>query len=321
MEVVFLGTPPFAVPSLAGVAGSEKHRILAVVTQPDRPRGRGLQVSSSPVKAVAEGLGLAVWQPERLDDSWVERILATRAEAGVVVAFGQKIPAELLHGFEHGCINVHPSLLPRYRGAAPIQRAIMDGCAVTGVSTMYLDEGWDSGDLIFRKEVPITGEDTGQTLHDRLAEVGADLLCRTLDAAASGTAPRVPQDESLATYAERITAETAQIDWTRPALAVFNQVRALYPQPGAWTTLNGALVKILASRIGDPQGRLVGSGSGPGVGSPCGAVLAAGEDVILVQAGEGTTLAIETIQPAGKKPMSVDAFLRGHRLDQGEVFR
>lgn len=311
MQVVFFGTPPFAVPSLKRLVAS-KHRVQAVVTQPDRPGGRGLSPRPPAVKLAAESLGLPIWQPERLDRAWVDRVLALEVEAAVVVAFGQKIPSPLLTGFEHGCINLHPSLLPRYRGAAPIQRAIMDGCTLTGVTTIYLDEGWDSGDIILQKEVPITPDDTGQTLHDRLADVGAALLEETLDAVARKEASRIPQDDRLASYAERIETADAHIDWTKPAAVIYDLVRALNPQPGAWTTHNGAMMKILRARVGKEEGN---------VQLEPGTILRSGKEGILVQSGDATTLLVESIQPAGKKVMSVEAYLCGHSLMPGEIFR
>ena len=216
MRIVFMGTPAFAVPSLEILA--EQERVVAVVTQPDKAQGRGQKLGMSPIKQLALGLGLPVLQPKRVaDPQFIKIIRDFRPELCVVVAFGQKIPDELLELPPHGCINLHSSLLPKYRGAAPINKAIADGAAVTGVTTMYLSSEWDAGDIILQAEEPIYPNDTAGTLHDRLMIKGAELLAETVRRISEGTAPRTPQDHSQASYAYKLTKADAYLDFSDSA--------------------------------------------------------------------------------------------------------
>ncbi|MGE5575950.1 MAG: methionyl-tRNA formyltransferase [Syntrophothermus sp.] len=309
MRVIYMGTPDFAVPCLERLAQSG-YDIPAVVTQPDRPRGRGQRPGISPVKASALKLGLPVYQPERVaSPDFIVAMGALAPDAIVVVAFGQKIPAPLLELAPSGCINVHASLLPEYRGAAPIHRAIIDGREVTGVTTIYLDEGWDTGDIILQRKVPITYEDTVGTLHDRLAEVGAGLLLETLAAIAHGQAPRIPQDENRASYAFKLSSADAAIPWSRDAGSIYNLVRGMNPWPGAYTWYEGMLLKVW--KTSNPA-------SLPFEAQP-GEILKTDQDGILVATGRGGLRLIE-VQPEGGRRMSGADFARGRRLEIGTAF-
>lgn len=307
MRLVFMGTPDFAAASLEELLQSG-HEVAGVVTQPDRPRGRGQKLTPSPVKQVAVAHGVEVVQPENVKEtSFGEWLSGKNPEAVVVVAFGQKIPPEILHFPPKGCINLHASLLPRYRGAAPINYAIINGEKVTGVTTMYMDEGWDTGDMILKREVPIGAEETAGELHDRLAVAGAGLLRETMDVIAGGTAPRVKQDSSLATYAPKVKEEDARVDWNLPAEALSNRIRGFAPRPGAWTFWQGKRVRLLRAR----------PAQGMNHGTP-GEVLQVDTraGIITVAAGLGA-LDILEVQPENRGPMTAGAFAVGHGIRQG----
>lgn len=251
MRILFMGTPEFAVPSLRALVG--EHEVLGVVTQPDRRAGRGQRVVFSPVKEVALEYGLPVFQPEKVSDPQVMAELeALGADLFVVVAFGQKIPDRLLAAPTYGCVNVHSSLLPKYRGAAPINAAILHGDDVTGVTTMYLGSGWDDGDIILQAEEPILPRETAGTLHDRLMVKGAELLLETVRQIAQGSAPRIPQDHSKASYAFKLKKEAAQVDFGRTAQKLDRLVRAMNPWPVAWAQIRE---KQCASGRPSPQRR------------------------------------------------------------------
>jgi len=277
MRIVFMGTPDFAVPSLQVVA--EEHELLAVVTQPDRKRDRGQKVQFSPVKQQALAYGVPIFQPEKINSAkFIGTLTELSPEAIVVVAFGQKIPRKILQLPPYGCINVHASLLPQYRGAAPIQYAIMNGDSITGVTTMYLSEEWDAGDIILQSEETILPTDTGATLHDRLASKGAQLLSETLRQIAAGTAPRIPQDHTAATYAYKLTKEDGNINWHLPAVRIANLVRGLNPWPGAYTYYGDEMIKVwhatAAGNDSNPPGLVLDvSPKGIAVGTPNGVVL------------------------------------------------
>ncbi|MDK2784202.1 MAG: methionyl-tRNA formyltransferase [Bacillota bacterium] len=305
MKVVFMGTPAFAVPSLEKLAGAG-FTIEAVVTRPDRPRGRGQKLSSSPIKEKALALGLPVLQPEKVRESaFQDRLKELAPDVIAVVAFGQILPPEVLSLPPLGCINVHASLLPRLRGAAPIQRAILNGDKVTGVTTMYMAPELDSGDIILQEEEPIGEEDTAGTLGERLARRGAELLLATLKAVAAGRAPRRQQEEAEATYAPPITRADEVLNWEEPAPALVRRVRALNPEPGAVTWVGDKPVKVwrahaLAEYAGHP-----------------GRVLKVGTGGIVVGCGEGALL-VEEVQPAGKRAMPAAAFANGYRVKEGD---
>lgn len=308
MRLVFAGTPEFACPSLVSLVEAG-HEISLVITQPDRPAGRGWQLKPPPVKEKALALGLPVIQPEGLDGPELRRRLEELApEAVVVVAFGQKIPDWLLALPRFGCLNVHASLLPRYRGAAPIQRALMAGEEVTGVTIMQLDAGWDTGPILAQQTVMIRPEDNAGTLHDRLAEVGAALLVETLaDLVAGRIRPR-PQDDNLATRAPKLRPEEMRIDWTKPARQIHNLVRALAPAPLAETFHAGRRLQIIETALFPGKGEEATPGT----------VLAVDREGVLVATGEGV-LCLVRVKPAGGKAMTAAAYARGHRLGPGAI--
>lgn len=311
MNVVFMGTPDFAVPSLR-VLLEEKVNVVAVVTQPDRPKGRKRELTPPPVKTIALEHGIPVFQPEKLrDPAAVEHICAFRPDLIVTAAYGQILPKSLLSVPRYGCINVHGSLLPKYRGGAPIQHAVMNGETVTGVTIMYMAAGLDTGDMISRVEVPITDEDTAGTLFDKLSVAGAELLRTTLPDLLAGRIDAVPQNEAEATYAPNISRENEKIDWSRPSLALFNQIRGLNPMPGAFTLWNGEVFKVWACR--KPL-----QASKPGADAAPGTVLQMTDEGLEVKTGDGS-LWLTHVQPAGKKAMSVSELRRGSPIPPGTV--
>ncbi|WP_338825351.1 Methionyl-tRNA formyltransferase [Moorella humiferrea] len=307
MRLVFMGTPDFAVPSLRALLDS-RNEVVGVVTQPDRPRGRGKRLQPPPVKEAALAAGLPVRQPAAMkEEGFLLGLKAWRPEVIVVVAFGRILPEVVLKMPEKGCINLHASLLPRYRGAAPIHRAVMNGETETGVTTMWMAPQLDAGDIILQERIPIEPDATTGEIHDRLAVIGAELLVRTLDLVAAGRAPRLPQDEALATYAPPLGPEEEIIDWTQPAEKVYNVIRGLNPWPGAYTLRKGSRLKVYGAKILDTTN----------VGPP-GRVEAILEAGFVVQTGRGRLL-ITAVQPEGKKVMPADAYLRGYPLIPGEV--
>ncbi len=305
MRIIFLGTSEFACPSLESLLHSP-HEIVFVVTQPDRPRGRGRKLSPSPVKSVAAANQVPVFQPEKIRDAAaVEFLKSLGAEMLVVVAYGQILSKGVLSIPPRGCINVHGSLLPAYRGAAPIVRAILAGESRTGVTTMFLDEGMDTGPVLLKRETEIEAEDTAGTLHDRLARMGAALLLETLERIEDGTLRPQPQDPSRATYAPKITKGEEEIRWERPARDLFNLIRGFDPWPGAFTLLNGRRIKLyrpvlLTGEGEDTPGTLVRS-------SPEG----------LLIAGFQGRLLIREVQLENRPRMGVVEFLRGSPLQPG----
>ena len=310
MRVVFMGTPDFAVPTLAAIAArSDLAEVAAVVTQPDRPRGRGKKLSPSPVKAWAVTHDIPVLQPVRARDAaFVTAFRDLKPDVAVVVAFGQILSQEVLDIPVHGCINVHASLLPKYRGAAPIQHAIMAGESVTGITTMQMDAGLDTGDMLLWREVPIHTDTTYGTLHDALMETGASLLVETLERLAAGTLVRTPQT-GTSCYAARITRETVAMDWSKKAQELDAFVRGLNPVPYAQTTLDGAVYKIGAMRR-----------SGGAASAPAGTIVAADRKAGLIVATGDEDVEITEIQAPGKKMMETRAFLNGYTLPVGGRF-
>lgn len=311
MKILFMGTPDFAVFTLRALIGAG-HEICAVVTQPDKPRGRGYAMTPPPVKVCAAEAGIPVLQPATLRDEHIAAELAGYApQVIVVVAYGKILPKNILDLPPYGCINLHGSLLPEYRGAAPMQRAILDGKPVTGVTTMYMAEGMDTGDMLLRAEVPIREEDNFESVHDRMAEAGAALLLETIAALRAGTLVRIPQDDSLATYAPKIEKADCLLDFSMPVKAVFDRVRGLSPIPLSFThTPDGKLLKVVAAR----RARLSGDCGTPGT------VLSldtAQDGGIEVACGEGSLL-LTRVVPEGKAPMSAADYIRGRRLSVGE---
>lgn len=316
MKIVFMGTPDFSVPSLIKLAQSDRIIIEGVVTQPDKPRGRGQTLQPTPIKKTAQELELTVIQEKNVNNpEFLNRLSSINLDAIVVVAFGQKLGSKLLNMPEYGCINLHASLLPLYRGASPIHQAIIDGRKVTGVTTMYMDQGWDTGDMIYKKEVKIKRNDTVGDLHDKLAKIGADLLLKTLIDVKKGTAPREKQNEEKATYASKIDKATGEIDWSQSAEAIFNLVRGVNPWPGAYTYYNNNLLKIWKVEVKKEDINDIKfncSAAEPGT------VLAASNDLgLLINTGKGI-VGVKKLQPAGKNPMDINDFLNGYDLNPGE---
>jgi methionyl-tRNA formyltransferase len=308
MRLVFMGTPEFAVPSLIRLTESS-HIVTGVVTQPDRPKGRGLQLAASPVKKEALRCHLPILQPEGLKDpSFLKDLEKLDSECFVVVGF-RILPEVVFMMPSRGTINLHGSLLPKYRGAAPIQWALMNGEKKTGVTTFFIEQKVDTGDLIFQQEIPIEKKDTAGSLHDRLALVGSELLIETMDAIEQGKAYRVAQ-KGQATPAPKITKEHCLIDWTHSAVRIANQIRALSPYPGAFTFWKGRRIKLFCASPESKSGR---SDETPG------RVLDYLEDSISVQTGN-EILRFAEIQTEGKKRMTVKAFLKGHSLEKSVLF-
>ncbi|MFZ2445418.1 MAG: methionyl-tRNA formyltransferase [Syntrophobacteraceae bacterium] len=304
--LVFLGTPEFAVPSLRGLVDAGAP-VRLVVTQPDRPSGRGRKLSQPPVKILANELGIPVYQPERIRGAEIiEKIKSFGVDCAVVVAFGQILPQAFLDVFALGALNVHASLLPRHRGAAPIHRAILAGDAFTGISIMLLDAGMDTGPVLSQREISIGGEDIFETVHDRLSRVGAQLLVETLTAWAAGTIePRV-QDDSLATYAPPVKKEELRIDWNLPAKDIINRIRAFDPGPGAYFMFEGKRIKCFRAR----------SFPWTGVGGP-GEVGGISESGIIVTGGDRRALSICELQMEGRPRMETSQFVRGRPMPAG----
>jgi len=303
MKLVFAGTPEFAAVSLEALLRA-RHEVTLVLTQPERPAGRGLKPHPSAVKQLALERGLALLQPATLKNAATQgAIAAARPEALVVAAYGLMLPPELLSLPAHGCINVHASLLPRWRGAAPIQRALLAGDAETGVTIMQMDQNLDTGPMLLQRAIPIAPEDTTGTLHDKLAALGAQLL---VEALAAKPLPHV-QDAAAATYAPRIDKREAEIDWRKPAAEIERQVRAFDPVPGAQTRHEDMALKIWRACVE------ASTGAAPG------AVSAAGADGIVVACGRGA-LRIAELQRAGGKRLSAQAFLSGYKLAHGTRF-
>ncbi len=306
VPIVFVGTPDFAIPSLRSLCEDEAIDVRGVISRPDKPRGRKRLLDPTPVKAEVLTRGLEVFQPKGLKQSGVMDWLREREPAAlVVVAYGGMVPPNVLEMPRYGCLNLHPSLLPKYRGAAPIQWSLINGDAVTGVCTMYLSEGWDDGDVIYRREIPIDARDDGGTLSERLSRIGAELMCQTVRDVANGTAPREPQDESLVTWAPKIEPEHERLDWSKSAEALHASIRGLSPAPGAHTTFGGKRVKVFRSEIVPVSGSVA-----PGE------VYDVTFGTVRVGTGQGGLELIE-MQPDGKRRMRAVDFLNGHRIQPG----
>ena len=302
MRIVFMGTPDFAVPSLRRLAG-DGHEIVGVYTNPDRPKNRGMKLTASPVKQAALELGAEVIQPKSLREEGVlEQLQALNPELIVVAAYGRILPVEILELPRYGCINVHSSLLPKYRGAAPINWAVVNGDAETGVTIMYMAEGLDTGDIIAQRSTPIGAEENAEELYARLADLGAELLSDTVKEIAQGSAQRTPQDDALSSYAPMLSRELCPIDWNRSAQAIHDQIRGLVPWPATTFELEGKTFKAFASRVGK------GTEKAPGT------LLGGSEEGILFACGDGKVLCLTEIQAPGKKRMAASDFLRGHKL-------
>lgn len=309
MKIVFMGTPAFAVPSLQMLV-AEGYNVVAVLTQPDRPQGRKKTLTPSPVKEAALELGIPVLQPERLRrPEAVEELAAYEPDLIVTAAYGQILPKSVLDMPKNGCVNVHGSLLPKYRGGAPIQRSIINGEKVTGVTLMYMAEGLDTGDMISRVEVPIEDEDTSGSMFEKLSLAGRDLLKAEMPRLASGRVEAVRQEESEATYAPNLSRDDERIDWSAGSRDIYNRIRGLVPFSGAFTLWNGETFKVWAAAL--PSGGSAGA-------EAAGTVLTVDAHGVEVKTGDGS-LRLTTVQPAGKKAMSAADFSRGAAMKPGTV--
>ena len=309
MVVAFFGTPQFAVPTLRHLLASP-HTVRGVVTQPDRPSGRGHKVTSPPVKTLAIERGIPVLQPDRLrDPGFIETFRAWTPDLGVVVAYGKLIPDELLHIPRHGMINVHASLLPKYRGAAPVHRAVINGEQETGVTIIRVATALDAGNMLAKATRRITPDETSEDVERDLADIGGRLLVDVVDRLERGDVREEPQDAAASTYASKLTKEEGRIDWSLPAAAIHNRVRGLYPWPHAYTYANGGRLILLKTRVTDDH-----TGERPGT------IVDVARDVIKVAAGDGGIVAIEELQPEGRRPMQVRDFLAGRPLQRGACF-
>ena len=309
MRIIFMGTPELAAVVLRRLIATPEFRLAAVVTQPDQPKGRGLKLTPSPVKEVALQAGLIVLQPQRArEENFFHELAALQPELIAVAAYGQILPKAILDLPRFGCINVHTSLLPKYRGAAPIQHAILNGDAETGVTIMKMDVGLDTGDILTQERTAIEPSDNSQTLHDRLAGIGAELLARTIPQYVSGAIQSRPQPAEGMTYASKIKKQDGEIDWTQPARMIWNRIRALVPWPGAFTHLPGQphphLLKIWEAQPTDRSGQ-------PGH------VLQADKNGIVIACGAGA-LIISSLQREGGRRLTAAEFLAGHPLKVDE---
>lgn len=309
MRILFMGTPDFALFSLRALVEAGEN-VIGVVTQPDKPKGRGYALTPPPVKVYAAEHGLPVYQPSTLKGPEFESLLRELApELLVVAAYGKILPQNVLAFPKHGCINIHGSLLPEYRGAAPMQRAIIDGKAETGITTMMMDVGLDTGDMLLREVVPIAENDNFETMHDKLGACGAALLLKTIAALRDGTLTRTPQNHALATYAAKIEKSDCLLDFSLSAREVHNRIRGLSPIPLAFTYLpDGKMLKVLASRVAERTADT----------AVCGQVLSLDHGVITVACGTGA-VALLTVLPEGKKRMSAADFINGRKLCVGDV--
>ena len=317
LRIVFFGTPEFAVPTLREIRAAG-HDVVAVVTQPDRPRGRGQRPSPEAVKVFAEEHGLRVLQPDRLrDEAFLAAFRALDADIGVVAAYGKILPEALLAIPPRGLLNVHASLLPLYRGAAPVHRAVMAGDTQTGVSIMRIVRELDAGPVLAARSTPIGSTETSESVEARLADAGANLLVEVLADVESGRARETPQDDRLATYAPRLSKGEGLIDWTAPAEAVHNKVRGLHPWPHAFTYLDGSRFLLLETAVGTPDDT---AREQSGTVARPGEIVEVGRDALRVAAGEGTRLLVLRLQPEGRRAMGIRDFLAGHALAPGMAF-
>lgn len=331
MKIVFMGTPDFAVETLTALVEAG-HQVAAAVTQPDKAKGRGKAVLMTPVKEKAIGYGIPVYQPERVkqDEDFFEMLKGIAPDAIVVTAFGQLLPKRILELPKYGCINVHASLLPKYRGSAPIQWAVIDGEKETGITTMMMDVGMDTGDMLEQAVVPLAPDETGGSLFEKLSKVGGKLIVSTLSRLEDGTAVRTKQPEEGVTYARMLDKALGDIDWSKDAASIERLVRGLNPWPSAYTHYEGKTLKIWSAGVVDGRdgedGAVSEDGKGGGCGKDggCGNDVAAGQiteirkDCFLVQTGDGL-LAVKELQLEGKKRMDTASFLRGYPMKAGAI--
>jgi len=308
MKIMFMGTPDFAVECLKSLTDAG-HNVVSVVTTPDKPRGRGHKMCPTQVGEYAQNQNIKVYKPINLKKETFEDILKSEnPEVIVVVAYGKILPPYVLSFPKYGCINVHASLLPKYRGAAPIQRSIIDGDKVTGVTTMYMAEGLDTGDMLLKSEVTIEDDDNFETLHDKLAQSGARLIVETLSRIQKGTLVPQKQDDALSCYAHMITKETLVIDWNKKAVEIHNQIRGLFPIPKAFTTYEGKMLKICRTCVTDKL-----SEKTPGT------IISVQDDCFYVSCGDGSVIKVVTIQAEGKKVMDVKDYTKGNVIKENVI--
>lgn len=307
MKIAFMGTPEFAIPSLEKLCNSH-HKVVAVVTGPDKPVGRGLKLAPTPVKRIAAERGIPVFMPEKLsDESFVARLKQISADLFVVVAF-KILPASVYTVPLKGTINLHASLLPKYRGAAPINWAIITGEKETGVTTFFIEEKVDTGEWILQRKVPVGDEESAGQLHDKLSEIGADLLLETINLIETGNAPRIRQQGEI-TKAPKITKEICRINWSKDAVSIYNLIRGLSPSPRAFSHFHGEELKILAAKIDTEKSE---GNSQPGE------IIAVEKELFFVATGKGV-VALTEVQPENKRRMTVAEYLRGHPVAIGEM--
>ncbi len=329
VKVIFMGTPDFSVVSLERLESSKDIELMAVVTQPDKPRGRGQKMRPTPVKKKAVDLGIDVLQTKNVNEaSFLDKLRELSPDFIVVVAFGQMLSKELLELPKYACINLHASLLPKYRGAGPIHQVILDGKEFTGVTTMYMAEGWDTGDMIYKEKVKIERQDTVGILHDKLADIGADLLVKTLVDIEKGIAPREEQNHEKASYASKIDKTTGEIDWNNSSEKIYNQVRGVNPWPGAYTYHQGQLLKIwkcsirdkdITKDIDDPNTEKASITDKTANQFPAGTIVKANsKEGLLIKTSDGIIEIIE-LQMAGRKRMTAKDFLHGYTIENGSL--
>ena len=322
MRIVFMGTPDFSVPALKALVEAG-HQVIAVVTQPDKPKGRGKEVQMTPVKIQAMEYGIPVYQPAKVREaSFVEVLQGLEADVYVVIAFGQILPKAVLELPKYGCINIHASLLPKYRGAAPIQWCVIDGERETGITTMMMDVGLDTGDMLEKTVIPIEEKETGGSLHDKLSMAGGDLILSTLKKLEEGTLVRTPQTDEGTCYAKMLTKSLGDIDWNQGAVSIERLIRGLNPWPSAYTMWNGKTIKIWAADViagREAADFLSESGVPAETGTAPGTVVCSDKRGLVVSTGGGL-LSIRELQMEGKKRMDTPAFLRGYPIPEGDVF-
>lgn len=308
MRVIFMGTPDFSVPALKSLVKAG-HDVIAVVTQPDKPKGRGKEVSMTPVKETALELGIPVYQPVKARvPEFVAVLKEMNPDVIVVAAFGQILPESILEIPKYGCVNIHASLLPKYRGASPIQYAVINGEKETGITTMMMAAGIDTGDILDQEAIALDEKETGGSLHDKLGGIGGRLILKTLEKLEAGTAVRIPQNEAEMSHVGMIKKSMGDIDWTMDAAAIERLIRGLNPWPSAYTSWNGKILKLWEAEVLHEE-----------YSGVCGQVVKCGKDVLLVKTGRGT-LSIKELQLPGKKRMEIGAFLRGYEVREGTIF-
>lgn len=308
MRIIYMGTPDFSVPALDALVKAG-HDVIAVVTQPDKPKGRGKEVAMPPVKGKALEYEIPVYQPVKARaPEFVALLKEMNPDVIVVAAFGQILPESILEIPRYGCVNIHASLLPKYRGAAPIQYAVINGEKESGITTMMMAAGIDTGDILDQETVVLDEKETGGTLHDKLSGIGSRLILKTLEKLEAGTAVRIPQNEAEMSHVGMIKKSMGDIDWTMNAAAIERLIRGLNPWPSAYTSWNGKILKLWEADVLEEE-----------YDGVCGQVVKCGRDVLLVKTGRGT-LSIKELQLQGKKRMDTGALLRGYEISEGTIF-